>query len=77
MVKSQNTLPVRAMSATVAVQQQGFVLMSIAYITTEDHAHVPGLGGNLRSCWCLRVVQTWPFPPLLGALWRVEEWEGG
>lgn len=69
MAKSQ---PVwRAMSGSVAMQQQGSVLMSVAHITTKIHEVIPGLG----CCLALRsqpmAVQSWPCASLATALLSV------
>lgn len=37
MVESQPVLLLKAMSGSVAMQQQGAVSMSVAHITTKDH----------------------------------------
>lgn len=40
----------RAKPGSVAFLQQGSVLMSVACITTKDHADLLGLGCHLRTC---------------------------
>lgn len=44
-MKSQPIL-LRTMSASVTVQQQRSVLMSLAHTTTKDHEDVPSLGSH-------------------------------
>lgn len=48
-VKSQAGLPLRVMCGSLAMLQQGAVLMSMIYITTRDHGDAPGLGSCLGS----------------------------
>lgn len=47
MLKSQPELPLRAMSESVATQQQGS--MSVAHITTRQHGGVTGQDSYLRD----------------------------
>lgn len=45
-MKSQPVLLPKAMSVSVAMQQQASVLISMARITTKDHVNFPGLGDH-------------------------------
>ena len=47
MVMSLPVLPLGTRSVSVALQQQKSVLMSMAHVTTKDHADIPGLGCHL------------------------------
>lgn len=47
MVKSQLMLPLRVISESIAMQQEGPVLMSVVHIATKDHADV-----SRRGCTC-------------------------
>lgn len=42
------------MSGSMALQLSGFVLMSVACVTSEGYADAQGLDSHLRPCWCLR-----------------------
>lgn len=61
LVKSQSMLLLRAMSGSVTMYPQGSVSVSVAHITTKDHAEVPGLG-------CAELV-----PPFTGCV-TLESW---
>ena len=51
-VKSQSMMLLGATSRSVAMQQCESVLMSMAHITTKDHAESPGLGCCPRLWLC-------------------------
>jgi hypothetical protein len=42
LVMSQPKLPLRAISESVTIQQQGSVLISVSQITTGEHGDIPG-----------------------------------
>ena len=46
----QLMLPLKAMSRSVTIQQQGCVKMSMAHITTKNPVNVPGLDCCLELC---------------------------
>lgn len=47
-MKSQPVLPLRDMSGSIAVEQQGSLSMSMVYVTPKDHSDIPGLVCHLR-----------------------------
>lgn len=52
-------LTLSIMSGSVAMQQQGYVLMSVVHITIKGHVDILDLGYCLRPCLCPRAVQNW------------------
>lgn len=40
---------------SLALLQSTPVLVSVAPVTTKDHANTYGMGHHLRPCWCLRL----------------------
>lgn len=63
-------MPLRAMSGSVAMQQQGAVLMFGAHITTREHGDIPGQGSGWELHECPQDVQNWSCPSLTGAFWK-------
>lgn len=59
MVPSGPGLLSRVMSGTVALVQPGSVLMSMDPDNMEGNAVARGLGCQLWTCWCLRVLLSW------------------
>ena len=57
-------LPLRAMCRSMAIEQQGSVLMSIVHVTNRVHVVISGVGWHLGHCWCSRAVQRWLHPSL-------------
>jgi hypothetical protein len=47
----------RAMSASLALEQQESVWMSMALVTFKSHADVPVLGCRLGPCGCTRALK--------------------
>lgn len=45
------------MSGSMATQQQGLVLMTVAYITTKEHGSIPGWGSHQGPYVCPQVSQ--------------------
>lgn len=70
-VKFQPMMSLKAISKSITKQCQGFVLMSVAHITTSDHGNVRGLVSCLEPHRCPRTVQNCPCPSLPVALWSV------
>jgi hypothetical protein len=68
-MKSQPLSPLKTMSRSMAMQQQGSVSMSLAHITTKEQGHkdVPGLCNYLGPHWGSSVVQSWLHPSLATA----------
>lgn len=63
-MKSQSVLPLSVFSGSMAMQQQGSVVMSVTHITSEEHADVPG------PCRSPNSVPSWPGTSLVAAFWR-------
>lgn len=64
-MKSQAILSLRAMSGSMAMQQEDCVLMSITHVITKDHMDVPGLACCLGAHSCLSAGQSYPCLSLL------------
>lgn len=60
-----------AMSASVAMQLQGSVLISMAHITTREHGDIRSRGSYWGPCGRPGAVQSCLHPSLAVALWRV------
>lgn len=85
MVRFQSVL-LRAMSGYVALKQHWCVSMSMAHVTTMNHAYIPGLNCLLGPSWRLRPAQSWLHPslaaaygkdvhtPSLGSEWEMTWW---
>jgi hypothetical protein len=73
MVRSQPELLLRTMSGSVAIQLQGSVLMSIAYVTTREHGDVPD-AGSARDHIDIQggAVHDWPCPLLDLVFWKTD-----
>jgi hypothetical protein len=72
MVRSQPELLQRAMSESVAMQQQGSVSMSIAHIITREHVDVLCWGSRWgpHACLTARALSSSVYPSLDAAWWR-------
>jgi hypothetical protein len=61
MARSQPELPLRTKSESVAIQQQGWMLMSVAPISTREHGDIPGGAAVEGPHGCSGAVQNY-FP---------------
>lgn len=57
MVKFWSMLTLRAMLGSVAMEQEGLVLMSVAHIITRDHGDIPHLDSLLGPCRYPKAMQ--------------------
>lgn len=69
-VKSQPMLPLSVLSGSIALKQQGSVVMSITHIISKEHANIPVLGSCLGPCRSPNSVQSWPSSSLVAAFQR-------
>lgn len=62
MKKSQPLMQLKDMSECMVMPQQGFVLMSVAHMTTKDHEDISCLSSCLGKHRCPGVVLSCPCP---------------
>lgn len=58
-MKPQTTLPLKAKSGSMAIQQQRSMIMSLAHVTTKDHGDIPRLGRPLGLCRHENAMPSW------------------
>lgn len=56
-MKFQSMLTLKAMLGSVAMEQEGLGLMSVAHITMRDHGDVPHLDSLLGPCRYPKAMQ--------------------